>query len=342
MSDSHEPNRGRGNRKHTPRQDRNAPRRNNNDGPRSSSSPTGKPRRDGDWKPRRDGEGRPKRDGDFKPRRTEHNNERDRSFAPRDRKYRGGGGRERSFAETDGNDFRPVRTHHDDPEIPHDIVPQDLHPSARNELKTLEKDLADVVAQHLASVAFFIDDDPERAHQHALSAMRKASRIPVTRETYAITCYVTGDYATALRELRTFRRLTGSDIQLALMIDAERALGRPEKAIETANEADISTLPKDVQVQVAIAKSGARLDMGQTQQALYELEIPQLDPKRAYSWSPELFATYAVVLEDLDRLDEAKDWRKRAFAAEDALNDHRHGDVLEIVEIEEETREEEK
>ena len=216
---------------------------------------------------------------------------------------------------------------------------QDLHPSARNELKTLDKQHAESVALHLAAVAHFVDDDPERAHQHAISAMRRAARIPVTRETYAITSYITGDYATALRELRTYRRLTGSDMQLALMIDAERALGRPEKAIEVAREADTSTLPTEVQVQIAIALSGARLDMGQTQQALYELEIPQLDPKRAYSWSPELFAAYAIVLEDLGRDAEASQWRRRAFAAEDALNQHHRGDVVEIIEIEEEPTE---
>lgn len=298
-----------------------------------------KPRRDGDFKPRRDGESKPRRDGDFKPRREgdnrgphrEHNNERERSFAPRDRKYRGGEGRERSFAETDGNDFRPVRSAHQDPEVPRDITPQDLHPQARNELKTLEKELAEYVAKHLAAVAFFVDEDPERAHQHAISAMRRASRIPVTRETYAITSYITGDYATAIRELRTYRRLTGSDMQLALMIDAERALGRPEKAIEVAHEADVSKLPNDVQVQVAIAVSGARLDLGQTEQALYELDIPQLNPNKAFSWSPELFAAYSVVLEDLGRAEEALEWKQRAFAAEHALSDHRGGGAIEII-----------
>ncbi|WP_217134896.1 hypothetical protein [Leucobacter chinensis] len=234
-----------------------------------------------------------------------------------------------------------MRTAHQDPEVPREITPQDLHPQARNELKTLDKELAEYVAKHLASVAYFIDDDPERAHQHAISAMRRASRIPVTRETYAITSYVTGDYATAIRELRTYRRLTGSDMQLALMIDAERALGRPEKAIEVGHEVDVQKLPNDVQVQVAIAMSGARLDLGQTQQALFELEIPQLNPNKAFSWSPELFAAYAVVLEDLGRADEALEWKKRAFAAEHALEDHRGSGAIEIIEIEEEADENE-
>lgn len=301
-----------------------------------------KPRRDGDWKPKRDDDRRPRRDGDRRPQRDdarkprrEHNTERERSFGPRDRKYRGGEGRERSFAETDGNNFRPVRGAHTDPEVPEHLTPKDLHPAARNELKTLEKQHAEFVALHLAAVAHFIDEDPERAHQHAISAMRRAPRIPVTRETYAITSYITQDFATARRELRTYRRLTGSNVHLALLIDSERALNRPEKGIEEAREANLAELPAEVQVQVAIALSGARLDMGQTQQALFELEIPQLDPNRAYSWSPELFAAYAAVLEDLGREEEARSWRKRAFAAEDALHEHHSGGAMEIFEIEE-------
>lgn len=370
MSDSNERNRdnsedrrrdGRNDR-HTSRRDNQRPyqQRNERDGERS------RPRREGEWKPRRDDERRPRRDGEWKPRRDDdrkprrddhrkprrdgewkprhdderrrhdHDKERDRSSAPRDRKYRGGQGRERSFAETDGNDFRPVRERHIDPEIPAHITEKDLHPGARNELKTLDKPIAEAVAKHLASVAFFIDDNPELAHQHAISAMRKASRIPVTRETYAITSYVTGDFATALRELRTYRRLTGSNLQLALMIDSERALGRSDRAIELGREANLEELPTDVRVQVAIAMSGARLDLGQTLQALYELEIPQLDPKRAYSWSPELFAAYAAVLEDLGRTEEANTWQRRAFAAEEALNEHQLGGALEVIEILEE------
>ena len=82
--------------------------------------------------------------------------------------------------------------------------------------------------------------------------------------------------------------------------------------------------------------SGARLDLGQTLHALYELEIPQLDPKRAYSWSPELFAAYAAVLEDLGRTEESKAWQQRAFAAEEALNEHQLGGALEVFEILEE------
>ncbi len=56
--------------------------------------------------------------------------------------------------------------------------------------------------------ARLIDDDPERAHAHALAASRSAGRIAIVRETVAITAYALGDFALAVRELRTYRRIS--------------------------------------------------------------------------------------------------------------------------------------
>ncbi|PRI10620.1 hypothetical protein B4915_11385 [Leucobacter massiliensis] len=183
-------------------------------------------------------------------------------------------------------------------------------------------------------VAMLIDDDVALAHQHALSASRRAGRIPVTRETLAITAYRQGDFALALRELRTHRRLSGSDGHVALMVDCERGLGRPEKGIETGLEVDRAALDTEQRVHLAIAMSGARLDLGQTQQALFELEIPELNPKKAYSWSPELFGAYAAVLEDLGRESEAAKWEQHARRAAAALQEHLGAlDELEVFEV---------
>lgn len=227
-----------------------------------------------------------------------------------------------------------MRAEHDDPIIPEDVTPKDLHPSARNELKTLQPEVQELVARHLAMVVALIDEDPELAHQHAISASRRAGRIPVAREMLAATAYRIGDYALALRELRTHRRLSGSQGNIALMVETERALGRPQKAIETGIEADRSALNTEQRVQLAIAMSGARLDLGQTQQALFELEIDELDPHRAYSYSPELFAAYAAVLEDLGRDAVAAQWRDRAERAAEALDELYAGaDQIDVVEV---------
>lgn len=204
--------------------------------------------------------------------------------------------------------------------IPEDVTPQDLDKGARNELKTLSKENADGVAQHLAMAARLIESDPALAHLHAMSAARRAGRIAMVRETLAITAYETGDYALALRELRTYRRISGKDDQLPLMVDSERGVGRPERALELGRSVDRATLDVPVRVALAIAMSGARLDLGQNEDALTELEIPQLDPKRAFTWSPALFEAYAETLDILGREEEATVWHDRATIAAEALD----------------------
>ena len=230
---------------------------------------------------------------------------------------------------------KSVRTRHDDPVIPDDVQPKDLDRVARSQLKTLSKENADGVAQHLAMVARLIDTDPALAHAHAVSAARRAGRIAVVRETLAITAYSIGDFALALRELRTYRRISGRDDQLPLMVDSERGLGRPDRALELGRSVPRGSLTVEVQVLLAIAMSGARLDLGQTDAALDELQIPQLDPKTAFSWSPALFDAYAAVLEDLGREAEAEEWWQRSDRASDAIDAgdrEPEDDVIEIVE----------
>lgn len=232
-------------------------------------------------------------------------------------------------------ELRSVRPRHDDPPIPDDVTPKHLPPAARVELKTLAKENADEVARHLVMVARLIEDDPALAHRHALSAGRRAGRVGVVRETIGITSYATSDFAAALRELRTYRRITGRDDQLPLMVDSERGLGRPERALELGRSVDRETLPADVQATLAIAMSGARLDLGMSREALAELEIPQLDAGRAFGYSPPLFRAYAEVLEELGRDEEAALWRRRADVAEEALDSatlDEEGETIEIIE----------
>jgi hypothetical protein len=228
---------------------------------------------------------------------------------------------------------KSVRARHDDPVIPEKVTAKDLDRIARNELKTLSTENQEIVARHLVMVTQLIEDDPELAHQHAISAARRAGRIGIARETLAITAYATGDYALALRELRTYRRITGRDDQLPMMVDSERGLGRPDRALELARSVPRASLPVPVQVELAIAMSGARLDLGETAAALRELEIPQLDPSTAFSYSPGLFDAYATVLEELGRQPEAEEWFRRADIATAALGSD-DDEIIEVIEEE--------
>jgi hypothetical protein len=81
--------------------------------------------------------------------------------------------------------------------------------------------------------------------------------------------------------------------------------------------------------------SGARLDLGEPERALQELDIPELDPDRAFEWSPALFAARAAVLEELGRTDEAAQWQRRAVVAAEAIDAASGIDDLETVFVEE-------
>ncbi|WP_183086336.1 hypothetical protein [Mycetocola tolaasinivorans] len=230
-------------------------------------------------------------------------------------------------------ELKSVRTKHEDPEIPEGITEDQLDRHSRNELKTLTKENAEWVARHLIMAAGLLEHDPELAHQHATSAARRAGRIGVVRETLAVTAYSTGDYQLALRELRTFRRITGSNENIALMVDCERALERPDRALEEGRTVDPSTLAPEARVALAIAMSGARLDQNKPELALAELQIPELDPNRAFDWSPDLFSAYAEVLGDLDRDKEAATWRKRARIAAEAIDERYNLSAAETIDI---------
>jgi hypothetical protein len=228
------------------------------------------------------------------------------------------------------------------PAILPDVAPDQLDRQARRELSGLDKADAEFVAKHLVMASIVIDDDPALAHEHAKAALHKGSRIPVVRETVGITAYLVGDFALSLRELRTHRRLAGTNASLPMMIDCERGLGRPERGIELARGVDRTELGDQWAVELAIALSGCRLDLGQTEQALIELQIPQLKPDVAFSYSPDLFDAYAVVLEDLGRVDEAALWGERATRAARALSDKQWwekdnvGDIVDALDGEEE------
>jgi len=161
-----------------------------------------------------------------------------------------------------------------EPSIPEGVDYRQLDREVRGRLRTLSKETAERVGAHLVMVAQLIDADPEQAYLHAQAAARRAGRVDVAHEALGLAAYRSGRYAEALRELRTVRRLNGSPEHLPLLADAERGLGRPERALVVANDPDVAALPADGQVELAMVVSGARLDLGQAEAAVAVLETP--------------------------------------------------------------------
>jgi len=221
------------------------------------------------------------------------------------------------------------------PPIPDEITSFDLPTPLRVQLKTLTEENAEQVARHLAMVRILIDQDPVLALEHAKSAASRAGRIAFIRETLGVTAYTAGDYALALRELLAHRRATGLQDQLPLIVDSERGLERPQRALDEGRSVDRNALEPSVRVNLSIALSGARLDLGQNDLALAELEIRELDPSRVFDYSVPLFWAYSDTLEILGRDEESKRWASLAERAEKALNPEVTGDQEAISVIEE-------
>ncbi len=133
---------------------------------------------------------------------------------------------------------RPARDDSDgpprlpEPALDESVTAGQLDAEARRDLRGLQRDLADKVARHLVAAGMLVDEDPQLALEHARFARQRASRIAVVREAAGIAAYHAGEWAEALGELRAARRMGGGPGHLAVMADIERALGRPERALE--------------------------------------------------------------------------------------------------------------
>jgi tetratricopeptide (TPR) repeat protein len=142
-----------------------------------------------------------------------------------------------------------------------------LHRAVRAELRSLPKDLAEIVAGHLVLAGQLVDSEPELAYAHAEAARRRAARLPIVREAAAETAYAAGHYDVALSEFRALRRMTGSEDYLPVMADCERALGRPQNALKLAKESERHDLDPALRIEMTIVEAGARADLGQHPEA---------------------------------------------------------------------------
>jgi tetratricopeptide (TPR) repeat protein len=197
-------------------------------------------------------------------------------------------------------------------EPPEEISADQLDPEARAELRTLPGHLAEGVARWLVAAA--AEPDPDRAFEYAVQARKLAARVGVVRETAGVAAYRAGRWADALAELRTARRLTGRASYLPLMADAERALGRADRALALIHDPDIRGLDRATQIELLIVESGIRRDQGRAAAAAVVLQVPELTDGVRRPWSARLCYAYADALLDAGRTDEARDWFGRAAA----------------------------
>ncbi|GAB2920623.1 hypothetical protein GCM10027280_04500 [Micromonospora polyrhachis] len=178
------------------------------------------------------------------------------------------------------------------------------------------------MARHLVATGQLIDEVPQEALAHALAARRLASRIAVVREAVGLAAYHAGEWQTAISELRTYHRMSGRQSHLAVLADCERALGRPERAVDLYRGADREALDQAGAIELLIVAAGARSDMGQGDAAVAMLQVRELTSEPAEPWTARLRYAYADSLLSVGRREEAREWFARAADADqDAATD---------------------
>jgi tetratricopeptide (TPR) repeat protein len=194
-----------------------------------------------------------------------------------------------------------------------DVTGEELDRGIRREVASLGA-VGSVVAQHLVMVGRLLDEDADLALKHAHAARRLGSRLACVREAVGLAAYRAGDYAQALAELRTVRRMTGSQAYLPILADCERGLGRPERALEYLSAPEARQLDDAGRIELLIVAAGARRDLGDIHASLITLQTPFLTRRVPADAVARLQVAYAQALDENGRGEESRTWLERAAA----------------------------
>lgn len=202
------------------------------------------------------------------------------------------------------------------PAVPDHVTGAGLPREVQVELATLPSGRAELVARHLEMAGRLLDTDPDQAYRHAQAALHAAPRLPAVREAAGLSAYLSGRYDEALAELRAARRLSGSEHYLPLIADAERGLGRPDRALAVAASPEARGLDRAGQIEMRIVAAGARRDLDQPEAAALILQVPELSSTRVSPEVARLRYAYADALLAAGRREEALEWFARATEAD--------------------------
>lgn len=186
-----------------------------------------------------------------------------------------------------------------------------------------------------------LDTDPELALKHAYAARASGARVGYVREAVGLAAYQCGEWAVALSELRTYRRLVGGFEHFPVEVDCERALGRVEKVAKALDAPEARELDAAGRIELLLVVAGSRRDAGDIAGSLALLERAQLRPNRPASWSLRLWYVYADTLLAADRVEEAAEWFSRVVEHDDEESTDAAERLLELSGVEDLSEEDE-
>jgi len=183
----------------------------------------------------------------------------------------------------------------------------DLPRWLRDEIvRTTKKDRRDATLNLLSAAAgSFEEGRYAAARKKLLEAKALSSRAGAIRELLALSCYRMGLWQEALREIRTFRRITGDTTHMAVEMDSLRALDRfPDvhTTWETFQELGGS---KAAEAEIRVVYGSFLLDQGDNRNA-WEITRPQRLSSDAPEWEVRRWYVAARAAARLGDKDTAK------------------------------------
>jgi len=135
-------------------------------------------------------------------------------------------------------------------------------------LRSTPKDRREPAIAHLAKA---MESFAEERYSSAVGDLRKAKtlspRSATVRELLGLSAYRSGQWEEALRELRTFRRLTGDLIHYPVELDCLRALGRDEDIIKAWERLQGYDISATINHEARVVYASFLLDKGRARDA---------------------------------------------------------------------------
>jgi tetratricopeptide (TPR) repeat protein len=176
--------------------------------------------------------------------------------------------------------------------------------------------------QRLVEAADAYAADRERDAARLLKPLRDAMPAsPSVRELYGLALYRLGRYSDAAKELEAFVGLTGDVTQHPALMDAYRALGRPERVRELWRELGEASPSAELVTEGRIVFAGMLADRGDLDGALALLRRRVGDVRRARDHHLRLWYALADLEERAGNLPQARDLFQRVARQDPAFAD---------------------
>lgn len=196
-----------------------------------------------------------------------------------------------------------------------DEVVRELH-------STVRPGKGDILVKAFAeAAAAFAAGDYEETIRLAEQSKHMALRAVAPRELLGLAFYRAGRWQEAVRELSTFRRLSGSAEQNPVLADCYRALGKPARALELCDEIREDRVPAAIVYEGAIVAAGALADMARIDDAIARFERLELKPEVVEEHHLRAWYVLGDLLERKGRFTQARSWFEAVARSDPSLTD---------------------